>query len=154
MSPSTVSRKIKTALTQLRDNLEHSGLAIGAAALSALLLANAVEAAPILVRHELAKMAMAGSVRSRIGRIAPTPSPSEARPSRSSTGWQLDRYMLRAIAMHGVPMIFWLVIGALVVVTLALWLWHSSGGDGGGHTALGDQTGAARAVLMVESSRC
>ncbi len=61
MSQPTVSRRIDSAVAQLRRKLQHKGLIVAAVALGSLLWENAAQAAPAAVMKELAKMALVGT---------------------------------------------------------------------------------------------
>jgi RNA polymerase sigma factor (sigma-70 family) len=58
VSVSTVSRRIQSAISALRDNLGKRGVEVGAAALGVLILDHAVEAAPQAVVAEVGKMTL------------------------------------------------------------------------------------------------
>lgn len=60
VSHSTVSRRIESGVTQLREKLRKRGIIIAAATLGSLLGENAAEAAPALVLRELGKIALVG----------------------------------------------------------------------------------------------
>jgi RNA polymerase sigma factor (sigma-70 family) len=60
ISHPTVSRRIESGVTQLREKLRRRGVIVAAATLGSLLGQNAAEAAPALVLKELGKMALVG----------------------------------------------------------------------------------------------
>ena len=60
VSHPTVSRRIESGVTQLREKLRKRGVIIAAGALGSLLGENAAEAAPALVLKELGKIALVG----------------------------------------------------------------------------------------------
>jgi RNA polymerase sigma-70 factor (ECF subfamily) len=61
LSHQTVSRRVTSAVSQLRGQLRRSGVVVSTVALGALLGENAAQAAPAVVLSELAKMAIAGA---------------------------------------------------------------------------------------------
>jgi len=61
ISQPTASRRIETAVAQLRAALRKKGLLVAAGALGSLLLQNASQAAPAVVMQELGKLAIAGT---------------------------------------------------------------------------------------------
>jgi hypothetical protein len=61
LSQPTVSRRIESGIERLAEKLKDRGIIAAAAALTGLLGANAVEAAPAAVLSELGKMALVGS---------------------------------------------------------------------------------------------
>ncbi len=61
ISQPTVSRRIDSAVAQLRSRLQHKGLIVAVVALGSLLWENAAQAAPAAVIKELAKMALVGT---------------------------------------------------------------------------------------------
>ena len=61
LSQPTVSRRIESGIERLAEKLKDRGIIAAAAALTGLLGANAVEAAPATVLSELGKMALVGS---------------------------------------------------------------------------------------------
>ena len=61
ISQPTVSRRVESGVSKLRETLRKRGVIVAAAALVSLLAENAVEAAPALVLKELGKMALLGT---------------------------------------------------------------------------------------------
>ncbi len=61
ISQPTVSRRVESGVSKLRDTLRRRGVIVAAATLASLLAENAVEAAPALVMKELGKMALLGT---------------------------------------------------------------------------------------------
>ena len=61
ISQPTVSRRVESGVSKLRETLRKRGIMVAAAALISLLAENAVEAAPALVMKELGKMALLGT---------------------------------------------------------------------------------------------
>jgi RNA polymerase sigma factor (sigma-70 family) len=61
ISQPTVSRRVESGVSKLRETLRKRGVIVAAAALVSLLGENAVEAAPVLVMKELGKMALLGT---------------------------------------------------------------------------------------------
>jgi RNA polymerase sigma factor (sigma-70 family) len=61
ISQSTVSRRIESGVTGLREKLKRRGIIVAAAALGSQLTQNAVQAAPTVVLKELGKIALAGA---------------------------------------------------------------------------------------------
>ena len=61
VSQPTVSRRIDSAVAQLRSRLKHKGLIVAAVTLGSLLWENAAQAAPAAIMKELAKMALVGT---------------------------------------------------------------------------------------------
>lgn len=75
VSHPTVSRRIESGVTQLRDKLRRRGIIVAAAGLASLLGENGAEAAPALVLKELGKIALVGgkaAVASAAGSAATT----------------------------------------------------------------------------------
>jgi len=61
ISQPTVSRRVESGVSKLRETLRKRGIMVAAAALVSLLAENAVEAAPVLVMKELGKIALLGT---------------------------------------------------------------------------------------------
>lgn len=61
ISQPTVSRRVESGVSKLRETLRKRGVMVAAAALVSLLTENAVEAAPVLVMKELGKIALLGT---------------------------------------------------------------------------------------------
>jgi len=64
VSPTTVARRLDTALDALRTNLKKAGVVVSAVALAALITENAVQAAPATVTAALSKMSILAAAES------------------------------------------------------------------------------------------
>jgi RNA polymerase sigma factor (sigma-70 family) len=60
ISQPTVSRRIESGVTELREKLKRRGITVAAAAMGSLLTQNAAQAAPAIVLKELGKIALVG----------------------------------------------------------------------------------------------
>jgi len=67
ISQPTVSRRVESGVSKLRETLRKRGIMVAAAALVSLLTENAVEAAPVLVMKELGKIALLGTTAASSG---------------------------------------------------------------------------------------
>ncbi len=67
VSQPTVSRRVESGVSKLRETLRKRGVIVAATALVSLLTENAVEAAPALVMKELGKMALLGTTAASSG---------------------------------------------------------------------------------------
>ncbi|MCX5638895.1 MAG: sigma-70 family RNA polymerase sigma factor [Planctomycetota bacterium] len=61
LSQPTISRRIEAGVAKLREKLQRRGIVVTVAALAALLVENAAQAAPAVVLKELGKMALVGT---------------------------------------------------------------------------------------------
>jgi RNA polymerase sigma factor (sigma-70 family) len=78
VSQATISRRVETALEQLRNTLERRGILVAGVGLGTMLLQSFVEAAPAAVLHELGKMAMVGGSAGLAGSGAAAAASAEA----------------------------------------------------------------------------
>jgi RNA polymerase sigma-70 factor (ECF subfamily) len=121
-SPATISRRIKTGVEQLQEQLRKKGVYVGVAALACFCMGNTTEAAPTAFLSELGKMNLVASLRSPIN---PVPTPSVPRPQPTRTANPPTPHLTYVIPTK------WLIAGlvlfliAYTVVVIDTWQYNS-----------------------------
>jgi RNA polymerase sigma factor (sigma-70 family) len=98
VSQATISRRVETALEQLRQSLQRRGILVVGAGLGTMLLSTVVEAVPTMVLEELGKMAMVGgsAAVATVSAEAATVSASAAGPA---AGFGLSSKLVAAVVV-------------------------------------------------------
>jgi RNA polymerase sigma-70 factor (ECF subfamily) len=86
VSQATISRRVESALDQLRTILERRGILVAMAGMGTMLVNSFVEAAPAAVLEELGKMAMVGGTTAVSGSVAGVVSAEAVTASGSTVG--------------------------------------------------------------------
>ncbi len=104
VSQATISRRVETALDQLRKSLERRGILVAGVGLGTMLVNSFVEAAPAVVLEELGKMAMVGGSAAISGSATAAAVSAEAATVSASTacsavGFGLSSKLVAAVVV-------------------------------------------------------
>lgn len=99
VSQATISRRVETALDQLRQSLERRGVVVAGAGLGTMLVSAFVEAAPAGVLEELGKMAMVGTTAAVSGSAAAGTVTAGASAAGTATGLGLASKLAVAVVV-------------------------------------------------------